>query len=211
MPGVSCIILIVMSFLRPRITAVVLSTLLVVGVVVVHPTQATAQSTSSEPVRQLQSVSSVDPTAFAPSFLVVPKLDVATLVEPVGADNDGQMETPSNWRNAAWYQPGRQSGQDGHAVFAAHRDWSGNAGPFYNLHALTAGDNVFVSDGASIHVYTVTETDSFGRSADPQEAIFQNQNNPYITLITCEGQFLETADTYSDRRVVQAKLTHTFQ
>jgi len=173
------------------------------------PTNALAQN-ASEP-RTLQKASSTDQSVLSPQFLIVPKISAATAVESVGETDEGKMETPDNWRNSGWYEPGVKPGENGHAVFAAHRDWDGNAGPFYELPELSAGDNVFVAGTDAIHIYTVTESNSFSRTADPASAIFEGDDKPKITLIGCEGDFVDSAGTYDQRRVVQAELTYTFQ
>jgi LPXTG-site transpeptidase (sortase) family protein len=183
-----------------------LPALLLAGVLVgpAHVSATTAES-SQRPI------SSVEPEAINPKFIFIPKLSVATVVESVGTNDKGEMAVPDNWRNASWYQPGVRPGENGHAVFAAHRDWGGNKGPFYNLPNLSIGDNIFVSDGGIIQVFTVTSSNSYDRSADPQEVIFRESSSSQVTLVTCEGQFLDQVNTYADRRLVQAELTHTFQ
>jgi hypothetical protein len=184
--------------------------LLIFGFVgVIGPADVQAQKLSAE--RTLQTASNSNQAILSPQFLVIPKISTATAIEPVGRNADGQMKTPRDWRNSGWYQPGKKPGEKGHAVFAAHRDWDGNAGPFYNLPELSFGDNVFVAGKEAIHVYTVVESNSYTRTADPASVIFENRDSPMITLISCEGDFVDAAGTYDERRVVQAKLTHTFQ
>jgi LPXTG-site transpeptidase (sortase) family protein len=173
------------------------------------PTETKAQTDLS--AGTLQAASSTEISALSPQFVVVPKISAASAVEQVGQTEAGRMETPENWRNVGWYQPGIKPGQQGHAVFAAHRDWGGNAGPFYDLPKLSVGDNVFIVGKEAIHVYTVTSSRDYARTADPESAIFGSKDKPKITLITCEGDFVDSAGTYNQRRVVQAELAYTFQ
>jgi sortase (surface protein transpeptidase) len=183
---------------------------LVLGVVgAVGPADVHAQEQTAE--RALQAASTTDQAVLSPQFLVIPKISEATAIESVGRNADGQMKTPSNWRNTGWYRLGVKPGQNGHAVLAAHRDWDGNAGPFYQLPELSVGDNVFIAGKEAIHIYSVTKSSAYGRRADPASAIFERNKTPMITLISCEGDYVDAAGTYDERRVVQAKLTHTFQ
>ena len=172
-----------------------------------------AQTTSPESTEEItQSVTAErDTPVFAPKFLIIPKLAVATRVESVGQNDSGAMEVPYDWRNAAWYEPGYLPGQNGRTVFAAHRDWKGSAGPFFRLDEMTAGDMVYTasSDG-TILAYRVTNSKLFARGFDPSGSVFGAAPMPRLTLITCEGEYLEDSETYTDRRVVSADLAFSF-
>jgi len=172
-----------------------------------------AQTTSPESTEEItQSITSeIDAPVFAPQFLIIPELSVATQVESVGQNDSGAMDVPDNWRNAAWYKPGYLPGQNGRAVFAAHRDWKGSAGPFFRLDEMTAGDMVYTasSDG-TILAYRVTNSKLFARGFDPSGSVFGAAPMPRLTLITCEGEYLEDSETYTDRRVVSADLAFSF-
>lgn len=173
----------------------------------VGPLSAHAQSDSAT----LETATSSEATDITPQFLFIPKLSVATVVESVGVNNEGRMAVPDNWRNASWFQPGFEPGGAGHAVFAAHRDWESEPGPFFRLQDLASGDSIYVVGSGNIQIYTVTDSVSYDRSDNPTRDVFGAADKPSLSLITCEGRFVESADTYADRRVISAELSHVWK
>jgi hypothetical protein len=147
--------------------------------------------------------------SLTPKLVFIPKLSVGTVVESVGLTDDGAMDTPSDWQNIAWYQPGFAPGEKGHTALAAHRDWNGQAGPFFNLKKLQPGDGIFVAGDGRLQIYAVTESAMYDRSDETKGEVFGTSSTSELSLITCEGQFLDSQDTYQDRRVIQAELINS--
>jgi LPXTG-site transpeptidase (sortase) family protein len=147
--------------------------------------------------------------SLTPKLVFIPKLSVGTVVESVGMTEDGAMDTPDDWQSIAWYQPGFAPGEKGHTALAAHRDWQGQAGPFFDLQKLQPGDGIFVAGDGRLQIYAVTESTMYDRSDDTKGEVFGTSSKPELSLITCEGQFLNNQDTYKNRRVIQAELINS--
>jgi hypothetical protein len=75
-----------------------------------------------------------------PTRLRIPALGIAARIAALGVAADGEMEVPADPHTVAWYEYGPSPGQDGSAVLAAHVDYSGARGVFFELvHRRGAG------------------------------------------------------------------------
>lgn len=104
----------------------------------------------------------------------------------------------------AWYEFGPRPGENGSAVIAGHYGWIGNKGSVFNdLHTLKKGDELSVIDvkGNNI-VFVVRESRKYDPNADATIVFKSNDGKAHLNLITCEGVWIESQKTYSDRLVV---------
>jgi sortase (surface protein transpeptidase) len=126
-------------------------------------------------------------------------------VSPVGLEPNGEMEIPPATQ-AGWYLHGPRPGEaDGTAVIAAHVDYGGQRGVFYDLRGLAVGGEVSVTDQAgAVHRYVVVERYQVDKDELPIEQIFVADGPPGLTLITCGGAFDRGARSYDDNIVVRA-------
>lgn len=182
----------------------VLATLLLV--VSFQPLPAFGQETATAPT-EAASEATVAASEMTPQSIMIPALDLFTTVESVGQTENGAMDVPSDWENVAWYEPGYAPGENGRAALAAHLDWEGSAGPFWDLQSVPTGSLIaVVGTDNRILVYRTVSNTSYGRSADVSAQVFGPADTSRLSLITCEGNFLQEEDTYEERHVVDAVL-----
>ncbi len=147
-------------------------------------------------------------TPLTPALLKIPAIGVSAHVEAVGQKADSSMATPSKFGDVAWYELGSQPGAPGNAVFAGHvNNALTRSGVFEHLSDLQEGDYVTVED-ASGHalMYRVTEVNDYSPDDAPVASIFATSGPSQLVLITCEGDWVPSAKSYSERLVVVARL-----
>ena len=144
-----------------------------------------------------------------PRQLEIPAINVASVVEPVGVNQQGNMVAPSDWRDVSWYQPGFKPGERGNAVFSGHLDWDDRQAVFWELDELTYGDIVRVSGDNRELIYMITDSRHYDYQMSDTSQIFGKASISQIKLITCDGEFIEGSDTYQKRLIVTGKLITT--
>lgn len=147
-----------------------------------------------------------------PVRLIIPKIEVDAAIEYVGLDQDGNMDTPKDYWNTAWYEPGARPGQIGNAAIAGHVD-SGQAAPcngkppcfviFAQLTQLTLGDEVVVqTDAGQTLRFRVRDSAYYRPDNAPLASIFGPATAPNLNLITCGGAWNPATRQYDQRFVV---------
>lgn len=146
----------------------------------------------------------VPPVPPVPVGLSIPSIGVDSQVIPVGLEPTGEMEVPPA-SLTGWYLHGPRPGEvDGTSVLAAHVDYGGERGVFFELRSVQVGDEVTVTDEAGgTHRFVVTERYQVDKDQLPIEQIFVADGPPGLTLITCGGSFDSGARSYQDNIVVR--------
>lgn len=190
------------------------------GRAVVGSTSTTSPPVSVAPTRpktapSTTTVPAPDPspptTAFTaqppsdPQRLAIPALAVDAAVVPVGLEADGSMEIPGV-SETGWFETGPRPGAPfGSVVIAAHVDYGGAPGVFFDLRTLEVGSEVTVTDEAGQPLtYVVTERFQVGKADLPSDELFRTSGAPMLTLITCGGAFDRGEGHYQDNIVVRA-------
>ncbi len=142
-----------------------------------------------------------------PERIVIPALDLSTVVDAVGLDADGNVEVPYDVVRTGWYRFSARPGSgEGSVVIVGHRDGVEQGdGAFISLGRLEPGDRIVVtrSDGREIR-YEVVARESFAKSRVPLRELFSRSGPERLTLITCGGAFDPAALQYTDNIVVTA-------
>jgi len=140
-----------------------------------------------------------------PVSLTVPRLSLSTNISSVATTTDGELAVPPSSEVVAWYSSGPAPGAPGSSVFAAHVDWNGRTGPFFELSMMAIGDDVSVThaDGSTT-AFTVSEVQRVPKGQLPVAEIFRSDGPPTLRLVTCGGEFDATAHSYRDNVVVTA-------
>jgi len=139
-----------------------------------------------------------------PSKLTIPTIGVDGVIYAVGMAADGTMDIRKDPKETAWYSPGPRPGEKGSAVIAGHYGWDKGVGSiFNNLHTLKQGDEVSVDDDkGNTHHFIVRESRSYDPAADATAVFKSTDDKSHLNLITCEGNWSEDRQTYSQRLVV---------
>ncbi len=148
----------------------------------------------------------IRPTAgAAPVRLLIGDLAVDAPVEPVGYDaRRDEMEVPRSPDLVGWYRFSASPGGAGSAVLAAHVDFNGQAGAFFDLHQVAQGTPVVVvMDDGSRQRWEVVARRQYGKELLPTAALFAKQGPPALVLVTCGGPF--DGRRYEDNVVVIAQ------
>ena len=139
-----------------------------------------------------------------PVRLRIPSLGIDAAIEQVGVDADGNMATPEDPWNTAWYAPGARPGQPGNAAIAGHVDYH-DIGEvvFWDLNKLQPGAEVLVetANGQTLR-FVVQDSTYFRPDSAPLQRIFGAANTRNLNLITCGGTFNATTRQYDQRLVV---------
>ena len=139
-----------------------------------------------------------------PVRVIVPSLGVDASIEQVGVDAEGNMATPEDPWNTAWYAPGSRPGQTGNAAIAGHVDYHG-IGPvvFWDLNKIAVGAEVLVvTDSGQTLRFRVRGSEYYVPANAPLQEIFGQTNSVNLNLITCGGTFNPTTREYDQRLVI---------
>lgn len=149
----------------------------------------------------------LEDVAKAPAALRIPALGIDAPIVARGRDGSGQLDVPPDASTVVWYRAGSVPGGAGSAVLAAHVDYDGQRGVFYDLDRVQAGDTVRVTfDDGSSKAFEVVSRQRYTKRRLPVRRLFTRDGDAVLTLITCGGQFNATTRHYASNTVVQATL-----
>lgn len=163
---------------------------------------------NNKPLESIQEV--IDKKIISPeitSRLQIPIINVDAALESVGLSADGTMGLPRNPANVAWYNKGPYPGEIGSAVIAGHYGFwkKGNGSVFDDLHKLKVGDEIYFKDkNSSTTLFIVSEIKNYNPKDDALAVFNSNDNKSHLNLITCEGTFNKTTQSYSQRLIIFA-------
>ena len=143
-----------------------------------------------------------------PVRLVVPDVGIDMAVDPVGVQDDGQMQIPEDADRAGWYEFGpAPADAAGATVLAAHVDSRlTGIGPFARLREVGVGATLTVTtaDGGE-HGYRVVGVEKVPKDGAPVDQWFDRSGAPRLVLVTCGGTFRRDIGHYTDNVVVTAE------
>ncbi len=145
-----------------------------------------------------------------PLRLQIGSIGVETGLIDLGLQPDGTMEVPADGSTAGWYTESPTPGELGPAVLAAHVDWRGERGIFYDLQRMKPGDVISVerADGTTA-TFAVQRVEQFAKDRFPSAEVYGDVDSAQLRLITCGGEFDDSARSYRDNVVVFAELAGT--
>ncbi len=139
-----------------------------------------------------------------PTRVAIPALALYKNIESVGINEKGNVDVPQH--DVGWY--GKVPGEIGSAVLVGHSKVKpGVGGVFYTLNKIHTGDEIDVTDNNNnTQKFIVKEIGSYDYRSKNTDKIFQPHDNvPHLTLITCSGNWVKSAQTYDKRLVVFAE------
>lgn len=124
----------------------------------------------------------------------------------VGVDENHEFDVPEA-DTVGWYQYSSLPGLEGSTVLAAHVDYAGVEGAFFNLRALTIGETLELEmEDGEVLTYEVVENVLYDKTELPAKELFRRDGKPVLQLITCGGSFDPTNQSYVGNLVVTAEL-----
>jgi LPXTG-site transpeptidase (sortase) family protein len=162
------------------------------------PRASTGDSTAS--------LAGTEYTELLPMHLRIPAIAVDASVEEVGIAIDGLMDTPKEPGIAGWLKVGPRPGEEGTAVIAGHFGWKNNTPAIFDdLNKLNKGDKIYVEDGKGNSVaFEVREIRIYDEKEIVANVFSSSDGKAHLNLITCEGVWDKTMQSYSNRLVVFA-------
>jgi hypothetical protein len=142
-----------------------------------------------------------------PVRIVVGDVEIDAPVHAMGVDTErNEMEVPQAAEVVGWYRYGPSPGEEGSAVLAAHVDYNGREGAFYDLFQVEAGTLIKIeySDG-SYRLFETFAQRSYEKEVLPVESLFGETGTPRLALITCGGDFDRGSYSYDSNVVVYAE------
>jgi len=145
-----------------------------------------------------------------PRVIEIPSINAKGYVQKVGVLSDGVMAAPNNINFAGWYTSSPTPGSEGVSIINGHAGGRYTDGIFRNINKLTKDDTVRVQMGdmlwrtfkvVSVNSYDVKEAAGPLFTQDP--AIGEA-----LHLITCDGVFDDTSQTYDKRVVLVARFVN---
>lgn len=139
-----------------------------------------------------------------PTRLKIPVINVDAVIYYVGLNSDGAMDIKKDPTKVGWYEFGPRPGQNGNAVIAGHYGWLGDKGSVFNdLHTLKKGDEVIVTDNNELQItFIVRDIQILDPDSNASKVFNSNDNNAHLNLITCNGTWENSKQSYSNRLVV---------
>ena len=139
--------------------------------------------------------------------LVIERIGVDALIEPVSLDKGGAMAGPSSLDTVGWFSRGPLPGQHGDAVVDGHYGLPSTPAVFRDLDKLRPGDTLQViwPDGHRLRFRIETAAILSASSPTPPD-VFTRSGPARLTLITCAGQWEQSQRTYNERLIVTAVL-----
>lgn len=142
-----------------------------------------------------------------PTQITIEDIDIAAPIAPVGyVPETNEMEVPTSPDLVGWYEYGPAPGSpQGSSVLAAHVDYNGRKGVFFDLSTIEEGALVTVDfEDGSQRQFSVVSGRQYDKETLPVDDIFAKSGEPVLTLITCGGAFDSGSRSYEENVVVYA-------
>ncbi|MGI9610440.1 MAG: class F sortase [Acidimicrobiia bacterium] len=139
-----------------------------------------------------------------PIGISIPSIQIEGAVVAVGIGADRQLDVPFA-DTAGWYQHSSSPDDPGATVIAAHVDYGGGPGLFFNLRLAEVGDLIEVarSDRSTAN-YLVTQVTLYDKDELPADELFRTGGAHALHLVTCGGSFDRIARSYRGNQVITA-------
>ncbi|WP_447007330.1 class F sortase [Saccharothrix isguenensis] len=183
----------------------------------VHPVDTAPAASAHEPAGSFLTPAPSTPhnptvvalDASRPTRVTIPAIGVDTAgIIDLGLRADRAVEVPADAETVGWYTNSPTPGESGPALLAAHVDWQGRQGVFYDLRKVKPGDEVTVerADGSAAS-FAVQRVEQHPKDRFPTQAVYGHVEGPELRLVTCGGPFDRKAGSYRDNIVVYAQMT----
>lgn len=137
-----------------------------------------------------------------PRTLFIPKIKLVVTIEKAGIDEKGEMAMPSGHDVASWFKQGYLPGALGNSVLAGHSKHTLGKGAFYDIHTLTAGDEIEISTASRVMTFKVTHAKTIHADTRDLDEVFGPSQKARLNLITCIGVWDTSKKRFEDRLII---------
>lgn len=143
-----------------------------------------------------------------PRIINIPAINVTARVRTVGVNSRGDIDTPKNLNDTAWYDGSSKPNQEGQVFIDGHTSFSRNiAAAFNDLKKVHDGDQIFIETGNGAKFrYRVTGVETVDANKVDMGKVLNTQDGAHkgLTLMTCTGTFNYRTQTADKRLIVYA-------
>ncbi len=143
-----------------------------------------------------------------PRIINIPAINVTARVRTVGVNSRGDIDTPKNLNDTAWYDGSSKPNQEGQVFIDGHTSFSRNiAAAFNDLNKVRDGDQIFIETGNGAKFrYRVTGVETVDANKVDMGKVLNTQDGAHkgLTLMTCTGTFNYRTQTADKRLIVYA-------
>ena len=143
-----------------------------------------------------------------PRIINIPVINVTARVRTVGVNSRGDIDTPKNLNDTAWYDGSSKPNQEGQVFIDGHTSFSRNiAAAFNDLNKVHDGDQIFIETGNGAKFrYRVTGVETVDANKVDMGKVLNTQDGAHkgLTLMTCTGTFNYRTQTADKRLIVYA-------
>lgn len=141
-----------------------------------------------------------------PRIINIPAINVTARVRTVGVNSRGDIDTPKNLNDTAWYDGSSKPNQEGQVFIDGHTSFSRNiAAAFNDLNKVRDGDQIFIETGNGAKFrYRVTGVETVDANKVDMGKVLNTQDGAHkgLTLMTCTGTFNYRTQTADKRLIV---------
>ncbi|WP_297625797.1 class F sortase [Nocardia sp.] len=162
----------------------------------------TVAASSTTGVKTAAAISRSTPVSFT-----ITSIKASGSLISLGRNTDDSVQVPADYQQAGWYQQGPAPGEQGSAVILGHVDSYQGTGVFFSLKKVKAGDMIDVTraDGKTAH-FKVTDVRMYPKSQFPDQLVFGPRGGATLQVVTCGGDFDQSAKSYLSNVVVFSSL-----
>lgn len=142
-----------------------------------------------------------------PVWIAIPRIGVASPLQPLGQERDGTVAVPKDWNVAGWYELGPRPGDPGSAVILGHVDSKTGPAVFYRLRELRPGDQIVITRADRSQVrFVVQRSATYPKQHFPTDDVYYPTLKPELRLVTCGGEFDFSTGHYRSNVIVFASM-----
>lgn len=138
-------------------------------------------------------------------YLYLPSIGIQSRVDSVGINSNGNIDSPKNANDVAWYDGSAKPGQDGQVFINGHKSYSSSYNSaFDKLDQLKVGDSIVIENGnGDKFTYKVVSNQTLATDkVDMNQALnVPDDAKQGVTLMTYAGKY-NYRDQSTDQRVV---------
>ncbi len=143
-----------------------------------------------------------------PRLISIPSIGVKARIRTVGVNSQGNIDTPKNLNDTAWYDGSAKPNQNGQMFIDGHTSFSKTiAAAFNDLGKVQPGDQIFVEAGnRNRFTYRVTGIETVDANKVDMGKVLNLQDATHkgLTLMTCTGKFNYRTQSADKRLIVYA-------